>query len=326
MELNSIFTSDMVLQGNKPIRFFGSGKGTAKINFLGIEQTCVAENDEGWSCEFPSMPYGGPYSAIISLNGEETTLQNIYIGEVLLLSGQSNMEFQIMNCKNEPQDLVPDPNLRYYMAVENFGKWQVCDPEVLQTWSSVGYHTARKLSIELKVKVGLVGCFQGASIIESWISEEVFREHEEFQLPLEDKCIDHVNPDYAAFNGTGFLYETRVKRVAPFSVGTVLWYQGESDSSVKEAAIYDKEVAVMIDLWRRTFLDSELKFVVIQIADYLMRDDAGWKGIQAAQERVFQAVENTRLVKSADLCEKDDIHPPTKAPLGNRIAKAILQW
>jgi hypothetical protein len=70
-------------------------------------------------------------------------------------------------------------------------------------------------------------------------------------------------------------------------------------------------------------MDGALPFTVVQIADLDTRRDEGWLGIQRAQERIVQRVDNTTVVRSADLCESNDIHPPTKILLARRIAESI---
>lgn len=37
----------------------------------------------------------GPYSAVISMDNETVELQNIYVGLVFLMAGQSNMQFKL---------------------------------------------------------------------------------------------------------------------------------------------------------------------------------------------------------------------------------------
>ena len=89
--------------------------------------------------------------------------------------------------------------------------------------------------------------------------------------------------------------------------------------------MYDKELCLLIDRWRQDFDDPVLPFILIQIADYLPRNDSGWKAVQIAQTRVPQMRENVYMVVSADVCEKDNIHPPTKLYLAQRVAD-LLQF
>ena len=82
-------------------------------------------------------------------------------------------------------------------------------------------------------------------------------------------------------------------------------------------------LSIMIDVWRRDLKNSELPFIIVQIADYIHRDDEDWRVIQEAQLAVQNMKENVTTVVSADISESDNIHPPTKHILAHRIAEII---
>ena len=70
-------------------------------------------------------------------------------------------------------------------------------------------------------------------------------------------------------------------------------------------------------------MDSELPFIVVQIADCLSRDTDAWHLIQAEQMRAQDVIANVRTVACRDVCENDDIHPPTKHVLSKRISDLL---
>ena len=96
-----------------------------------------------------------------------------------------------------------------------------------------------------------------------------------------------------------------------------------------EAKVYDKELAALIECWREIYRDGELPFVAVQLADYFDKDgnyiSEGWRIMQETQLNLPNICKNTEVVKCADVCETDDIHPVTKAPLAKRIADVILK-
>ncbi|MBR6748626.1 MAG: hypothetical protein IKM07_06775, partial [Clostridia bacterium] len=71
------------------------------------------------------------------------------------------------------------------------------------------------------------------------------------------------------------------------------------------------------------FADPGLPFIVVQIAEYTPRYDDGWRAVQKAQLDVQGMRNGVKTVISADVCETDDIHPPTKDKLSRRIADAL---
>ena len=94
MKLDKIFSSHMVFSANKPIRIYGGGKGQATVVFNGVEKNVISDSDE-WLVEFQPMNYGGPYELKFIYNSKESILDDIYVGEVYLFSGQSNMGLKI---------------------------------------------------------------------------------------------------------------------------------------------------------------------------------------------------------------------------------------
>ena len=113
MRLNKIFRSHMVFARNNPIRVYGDGQGTVSVNFAGNIKTITADKDK-WLIEFPSMDYGGPYEMEVVLNGEKIVLEDIYVGEVYLLAGQSNLQFKLHESTTPKEMYESNNKLRLY--------------------------------------------------------------------------------------------------------------------------------------------------------------------------------------------------------------------
>lgn len=92
---------------------------------------------------------------------------------------------------------------------------------------------------------------------------------------------------------------------------------------MEESRLYELELVELIKVWRNDFKDMLLPFVVIQIADFIQREDEAWKGIQKAQSGVELILPNVKTVASRDVCENDDIHPKTKDGIANRVVEAL---
>lgn len=331
MKLNRIFSSNMVFAANKPIRVYGSGKGSASISFAGATKGFTSE-DNFWVVELPEMDYGGPFELIFKTENETVTLTDIYIGEVYLLSGQSNMQFKLREAKI-PTERLESNNLMRVYGTETIEKkefftpesgWVKCDRETASEWSAIGYFTAREIVKSKNIAVGVINCYQGASVIEGWLPEGTL-ERLGITLAPEDLYPTHTIPDFAEWCRDGALYEKAFCQVVPFSLSAVVWYQGESDSSIAEARVYKQELAEMIRIWRSDLRDPVLPFIVIQIADHIEHDNDGWRGIQQAQLEISSEVEFVKTVISRDVCENDDVHPPTKDILSKRIARALTE-
>jgi sialate O-acetylesterase len=116
------------------------------------------------------------------------------------------------------------------------------------------------------------------------------------------------------------LYETMLKKLAPFSVKGVLWYQGESDAGHSD--IYDITFKSMIECWRKLWQD-ELPFLFVQLAPFgvwLGIDGNGYPAVRARQEMVSKNVPGAHMVSIMDLGMYEDIHPKEKIEVGERLA------
>ena len=329
IQLAQIFRDGLVFQANKPIRVFGAGEGTFEVEFLG--NTVQAESKDGkWLAEFAPAAYGVDYTLTVRHGDESLTLSDVCVGEVFLCAGQSNMQFGLSEEKTPLSTYSDDPYLRTFVSqrVEPNGDfspedgWVAAEQSTLGRWTALGYLIgahARRSGIPA---VGIVNCSQGASYIQTWIDDARYV-GSPLELPLEVMHLDARYPAYQHFNRPGLLYHHMLEPLFPFSFGRVIWYQGESNTSAAEAEIYVDLLDMMITNWRDSFATPDLPFTLIQIADYDQRDDDMWRGVQLAQADAPNHIRLVNTVVSADISEKDDIHPPTKAPLAKRVWESI---
>lgn len=335
MNFNKKFSSNGVFAAGKPILVYGDGEGVGKVEFAGNVNDVVCENGR-WETQFPPMPYGGPYTMKLTTDDSETVLDNIYIGEVYLLSGQSNIELKLKDT-NTPEDLHKTNEMLRCFFVDKITSnglfspdngWVTAHKDTVYDWSAVGYLTGCEIAEKKNIAIGLINCSQGAAIIESWVPQGTF-ESIGINIPIEEKAVGHRMPEYQKWNTFGALYEKQLRQVFPYQLSGVIWYQGESDAVGREAEVYHLELEELIRKWREDFRDEELPFWVIQIHDYFTddwyRDNEGWKKLQAAQLKIQTMTHNVTTVISRDVCETDDIHPQTKTALSHRLAEAIMK-
>lgn len=331
MKLDVIFSSDMVFAAGKPIRIYGEGKGYAEITFAGKTMSVFSDEDK-WCVDFPAMDYGGPYTLCAVFPDGKADFSGIYIGDVYLLAGQSNMQVQLDTINFSAEKYVSQPRLHFF-TTENFERecesffpedgWMLCEKQTAGKRAALPYLVGNALCNKKDVHVGIIMCYRGASVIESWVPEGTF-EKLGINIPPENKYIDHTLDLFAAWNRDGVLYSHSLSQVIPFSLSGVVWYQGESDADGEETAVYADELCALIDVWRRDFCDELLPFAVVQIADFDGRAGDGWTALQNAQLEVQKMRKNVKTVISRDVCETDDIHPPTKHILAERIADALV--
>lgn len=211
----AVFSDNMVLQREKNVTIWGEGDEgtliTADIN--GKSASCRVK-DSKWSLVLPPMKAGGPFelrvSAVVSVDNtsitETRTFRNVMIGEVWLCGGQSNMEFELQYAdagKEELNSLTEDMPIRFYytnksatmeqaIEAEKTAGWGICDPEGSKAWSAVGYHFAKKLSRDMGVTVGLIGCNCGATSASAWVDRATLESNQEIRSYIDeyDKGIE----------------------------------------------------------------------------------------------------------------------------------------
>lgn len=323
MQLHPMLADGAVLPAGKALCISGSGTGAVRVEFAGRITRGVCKNGE-FRVFLPSMTYGGPYELTVTDEVGSVTCRDVYVGEVYLIAGQSNMQFKLRESSFPQEEYFTDPLLRTFSTArpeigERFcpdDGWVQATPDTIADLTAVGILMGMELRRRKDVAIGLITCYQGASIIESWMPERLANQPE-FRLDVRDKHTDHF---YAQWNNAGYLYDYYFTPIIPYPLTGVAWYQGESDAAEAEARIYRDELCAMIDAWRSDLLDPELPFAVVQIADFDGNQSAGWKMIQQAQMDVNDPERRIYTVICRDVCEKDQIHPPTKLPLARRLA------
>lgn len=181
VKLPKLFSSNMILQRDKPIKIWGwANPGEKiKISFIGNNYSVSANPSGKWEVEMKPAAAGGPH--ILKIN--DLSLENILMGDVFFCSGQSNMAFLLMNAdggeeaiktsENEHIRLFNVPRDIAFQELDDIaGKvsWELCNPQTVRKFSAVAYYMARKLQKDLNVPIGLVHSSYGGTVIEGFIS------------------------------------------------------------------------------------------------------------------------------------------------------------
>ncbi|TLS48709.1 sialate O-acetylesterase [Paenibacillus antri] len=121
------------------------------------------------------------------------------------------------------------------------------------------------------------------------------------------------------------LYETMLKRTAPYTLKGFLYYQGEGDAHRPTA--YDKLLEALIRNWRRDWEDDALPFLYVQLPSFGCDGDPdgdAWALLRESQAIVAERAPHVAMAVLLDCGEKDDIHPADKKPVGERLARLAL--
>ena len=332
INLPAIFTDNMVLQRNSDVVIWGSGNPreeiTLKADFLDKEYKVVVGPDAKFKITIPTPKEGGPYK--ISLKGyNEVVLNNVMLGEVWLVSGQSNMEYSpSWGMKDVDAEIAKAnyPNIRFFNVAKSssqypqnnlFGNWAVCTPETMKYFSAVGYFFAQKLQEDLKsVPIGIICSAWGGSPAEIWTPENVFKD----QPKLIENYKKLGESEYYA-SQIGGAYNAMIFPINQYKIKGILWYQGETNAGDPDG--YKDLLSSMISFWRKA-KNEDFPFYIVQIAPYETSGDSTVR-IQNAQRLVAETVPNSGMVITSDLDIVTNIHPKNKKPVGQRMANLVLK-
>ena len=186
-----LFQSGMVMQRGKAIPVWGKADAgeTVTIRFNKKEYTTTADTNGRWRVDLPKMKAGGPYTLVVKgENGEESEISDVMIGDVWLLSGQSNIDVHIERVY--PQyttevDNYENTNIRLFRVQNETSthgvkddirptsiNWKPLNKQNAWQFSAVGYFLGKKMFEKNKVAQGVIVNSWGGTPIEAWISED----------------------------------------------------------------------------------------------------------------------------------------------------------
>ena len=268
--------------------------------------------------ETVELPAGGPY--------EVGGANNVLVGDLWILAGQSNMEGVGDLVDVEP----PSPQVHSYQSREQWAvaeeplHWLGESPRLVHhvLWgrervpdepdprdpnrskgAGLGLTFAKRWAETTGVPVGLIPSAHGGTSMQQWSP----RLRNEGGASLYGATLER-------FRGVGG------------KVAGILWYQGESDAYPDGVKVYKDGMTALVNAFREDFGQPDLPFYIVQIGCFVNDPSAdgiaGWNGIREAQRTWPGTVPHTGLVSAIDLELDDLIHIGTQGlrRLGKRLA------
>jgi sialate O-acetylesterase len=339
IKLPAIIASNMVLQQKATNRFWGEATANATVkvspSWTKTNYSTIANASGKWIINIPTPKAGGPYSITFS-DGNVLKLSNILIGEVWLCVGQSNMEMPVGGWAGQPvtgamETIVRADSLtpiRMFTVEKNHstkslndikGVWKKNSPDVVRSFSAVGYYYAQLLQSVLKVPVGVICSSWGGSTIQAWMDSASLAPYQAVNM------IDENNPK-VIFQRDCRLYNAMIHPLLNYNFRGVLWYQGESNAYRYGIEFYNNAFASLISNWRKSWSLGDIPFYYAQIApwEYPKSDGTGVAYFRELQQSFESKIQNTFMVTAVDLGNLNRIHPPQKKQLGERFAMRAL--
>lgn len=202
--VSNVFQTNMVLQRDKPIRVWGwaAPEEQVTVKFGGESASTTADADRSWQVTLPAMKANrNPQTMTVVGKSRTLALENILVGDVWVLGGQSNMEFELAKVENGPLEIVSanfpeiriltvpagegpelkrgfarlhewsDWSSRHYRK----GDWDECTPEIARELSAIGYVFARRIHKGANIPIGVIDASRGGTTVETWTPLSVVR-------------------------------------------------------------------------------------------------------------------------------------------------------
>ncbi len=342
LSVAGLFSDNMVLQQNSEVSIWGWSNPcdtvtvTGSWNSMAVKAVTGAQNKWLAKLQTPAAKTDGTTYSVTISGRTKVTLSNVAIGEVWLLSGQSNMEMPLGGWSDAPVEGSAQaissanyPNIRLITINKKSAntpqsditntasqKWRNCTPATAQSFSAVGYFFGREVHTKLNIPVGLVNCSWGGSSCETWANPG---------------SLDFV-PDYAGkgpwlqTSGTDnhtatVLYNGMVAPLIPFNFAGVCWYQGETN--VGRGKQLTELFPAMIEGWRSDFMKKNLPFYFVHLAPYGGYGEQSLFEFWEAQAYTLN-LHHTEMAETLDAGDSGNIHPAKKEPIGYRLAQKAL--
>ena len=194
VKLPTLITDGMVLQQQSSVSIWGWASPGEKVTVSGSwdrQQKVVMTNSKGeWLLKLKTPIAGGPFTLHIA-GKNKIEVNKVFIGEVWLCSGQSNMEFPLQKITawktgvlNYESEIAKANYPKISMFTVNKtvaqepqkdvqGKWEVCSPATAGNFSAVAYYFGVELTKALNCPIGLIHSSWGGTPAESWTKKEV---------------------------------------------------------------------------------------------------------------------------------------------------------
>ncbi|HTV04433.1 MAG TPA: sialate O-acetylesterase [Acidobacteriaceae bacterium] len=241
-----------------------------------------------------------------------------------------------------------------YPQQDQAASWTLCTPKTAATFSAAAYFFGREIARREHVTVGLIDSSYGGTPGEAWISMDTIGSDAAlmpifaYWAHVSDSEVDFARIDAeqkreadaakAAGNpapwhmwrpndigswAPAWLYNAMVAPAVNYPIKGVIWYQGETNSNIERAAMYQRIFPALINDWRKQWQEGNFPFLFVQISAFTSVPEENWAVIREAQRRTL-SIANTAMAVTIDIGNPTNVHPADKQDVGHRLALAAL--
>lgn len=231
-------------------------------------------------------------------------------------------------------------------------EWKICTPENAAGFSAVAYYFAQNTHKFLEVPFGIIDCSLGGASASCFVSEKYLAQDpdlkiylDEYNKAMETLDLEEYEEEHRKWETSGpgplpeppyippfeklgpksmlrpaSVYHNMLKKIIPYAVRGVIFYQGETDASLGKAHLYSKLFGKLIQNWRDDWGNNQMPFLYVQLPQFCAFYKDSWAILREQQEIVKKTIPDTALTVAFDCGDQKDVHLTNKKTIGERLA------
>jgi sialate O-acetylesterase len=207
IKLPAFFADHMVLQRDKPIIIYGYAlyEDSIIINLDGIEQIAEVDKFGFFESVFPARSASIEPIVLTIKGSQKIEINNVLIGDVFIVGGQSNMEWP-MSLINNAQKEIENANfdhIRLFTVPKSIKSapsynmdgdgWKIANSNSVKDFSAIGFLVARQIHLDKNIPIGIIDNAWGGTNIAGWMPEEAFANMAEYENKIKEFKQKHKN-------------------------------------------------------------------------------------------------------------------------------------
>ena len=341
LKVSGLFSSHMVLQREKPIKIWGFSLNigsTVTGSFMCETVKATVGNDNRWELVFSQrLECTEPQTMVISDEFNNTiTLDDILIGDVWIIGGQSNAELHLSPCMALTPSIEFDECDNFRLFYQHgwsgmaLGKeddsihadiinpdwtWSRPDEKSSLNFSAVGWYFAREITRHIGVPIGLIMMAAGGVCLRELMPTDL---------------ANSLGYTKGANTRIGGCFDTLINPIIPLSFKAQIFFQGESEGCWFSCARqYDTDLKAYFEDERARF-GQNFPVYNVQLSEYGENCKKYFPALDIVRVKQFDAlsiIPDMTLTVDIDLGIVEGFdwaHSPRKLELAERLAKLAL--
>ncbi|GHU98439.1 9-O-acetylesterase [Bacteroidia bacterium] len=343
LKLPSLICDNMVLQQQSQTKLWGGSEPFNKISATcswdNHTYSATCDKDGQWTMSIRTPQAGGPYSINFSTirGGDKVAIKNVYIGEVWICSGQSNMAHPVKGHSQQPVDgsqqaiaesvnypgihifklpLTPADTPQEYCG----GRWLTpSDKDAVANTAAVAWFYAVELYKKLNIPIGIIQSSWGSARIEAFMSPEAIAEAGGIDVEtLKGLELVQKRPS--------LIYNGMIYPLHNYAARGFIWFQLPANRA--DYKNYPAALTSMIRSWRALWGEGDMPFINTQDALFSWDGSADKTTLPLIVEKQFDVrgkIPHYWIATSTDLGDAKVPHHPQKPVHGYRMALLALE-